>query len=314
MAWTLLIEDRLFVSVQRIDRNNYWLPAGTSYVAVLDCSADTLIDTDPGSAGIQPITLNYTNPFSEIKFNRFDGTLYVCCPGSFGINDGGVEIIDPAGLAVTGTMITESQAGGDINDAVIYSPSTGYAIVTNSSFNTDLVSFDPSAGTATGILYSPGAYVLNDIEISPAGELFLADQTETNPGIRIYAACDGEQITADPVSTNLPPFDITFSGAVQTGSHDPEPIVSLRQNYPNPFNPSTVIPFSIERDTRVRAAVYDASGRKVAVLADRVFSAGTHRLHWEGRDSRSREVSSGIYFARISSGGFSGTLKMALIR
>ncbi|MBD3178870.1 MAG: T9SS type A sorting domain-containing protein [Candidatus Latescibacteria bacterium] len=314
MAWMFMMDSTLFISIQRIDRDNYWLPAGTSYLAVVDCDADTLMDTDPGAPGTQPITLTYSNPFSPIQYNRFDGMLYLSCVGYFGASDGGVVVIDPATLSVTGTMITESEAGGDINDLEIYSPERGYAIVTNPSFNTDLVSFNPSTGLKGGTLYSPGDYVLNAIEISPAGELFLADQTATNPGIRIYSACDGEEITGDPIDTGLPPFDITFSGDVQTAAEEPEPPLALGQNYPNPFNPSTFIPFSMNRRGRVRAAVYDVSGRKVATLAERVFAAGANRLEWDGRDSRSRKVCSGVYFARVSTGSFTGTVKMMLIR
>ena len=39
----------LFVSIQRIDRNNYWMPVGDSYIAVIDAAADSLIDVDPGT-------------------------------------------------------------------------------------------------------------------------------------------------------------------------------------------------------------------------------------------------------------------------
>ncbi|MFO7916089.1 MAG: T9SS type A sorting domain-containing protein [Candidatus Krumholzibacteriales bacterium] len=310
----IIVGDALFISIQRMDRDNYWLPEGTSYIAAVDCGADTLIDTDNSAAGVQPITLNFANPFSDIQYNRFDGTLLVSSVGIWGVNDGGVEVIDPEALAVTGTMISESEAGGDINDFEIFSPVMGFAVITNASFNNEVISFNPETGKKEGTLYSPGAYVINDIEISPGGELFLADQTETNPGIRIYSCCDGSQITGSPISTGLPPFDICFSGDVQTDSADPAPTAMLKQNYPNPFNPSTSIPFSIFRRGRVKAAVFDAAGRKVATLADRVFNAGTHRLHWDGRDTRAGEVPSGVYFARVSAGDFTGTVKMVLIR
>ena len=52
------------------------------------------LDTDPGQAGIQPIELSYTNPFSNIQYNPFTNRIYVSCVGSWGVNDGGVEIKD----------------------------------------------------------------------------------------------------------------------------------------------------------------------------------------------------------------------------
>ena len=51
----IIVNNLLFVSLQRLDRNYYWLPSGTSYIAVVDCVADTLLDADPGQAGIQHI-------------------------------------------------------------------------------------------------------------------------------------------------------------------------------------------------------------------------------------------------------------------
>jgi len=47
----IIIGNHLFVSIQRIDRNN-WLPSGISYIAVVNCNADTLLDTNPGQPGM----------------------------------------------------------------------------------------------------------------------------------------------------------------------------------------------------------------------------------------------------------------------
>ena len=309
----IIIDDRLFVCIQRLDRNYYWLPSGTSYIAVVDCDADTLLDTDPGQAGIQPIELSYTNPFSNIQYNPFINRLYVSCVGSWGVNDGGVEIINHETLQSEGLLFTESNAGGDINDVEIFSASLGYAIVTNSSFNTDLISFNPATGAKLATVYSPGDYVINDIEISPGGKIFLADITITAPGIRIYNAYDGSVISSGAISTGLPPFDICFSGGVQTDAELP-PVAILKQNYPNPFNPTTTIPFSLEKAQRVNITVYDALGKRVITLADREFSSGLQKVTWNAKDESSKELASGIYFVRLKSEGLTATKKMILLR
>ncbi|MCD6379293.1 hypothetical protein J7M07_02450, partial [bacterium] len=123
----IIIGNHLFITIQRIDRNNYWLPSGISYIAVVDCAADTLLDTNPGQTGIQPIELSHTNPFSNIQYNPYTDRLYVSCVGSWGVNDGGVEIINHETLQSEGLMFTEVNAGGDINDVEIFSSSLGYA-------------------------------------------------------------------------------------------------------------------------------------------------------------------------------------------
>jgi hypothetical protein len=88
----------------------------------------------------------------------------------------------------------------------------------------------------------------------------------------------------------------------------------LEQNHPNPFNPSTTIRFSIPENAGVRIAVFDASGRRVAVLLDRMVEAGDHSVVWDGIDSRGNAVCSGIYFCRMECGTVSFTKKMILLR
>ncbi len=48
--------------------------------------------------------------------------------------------------------------------------------------------------------------------------------------------------------------------------------------YPNPFQDHTTLTYSLPQATPVRAEVFDVLGRRVAVLADGLQAAGTHRL------------------------------------
>ena len=59
-------------------------------------------------------------------------------------------------------------------------------------------------------------------------------------------------------------------------------------NYPNPFNPTTEIAFTLVESTRVSLTVYDALGREVSKIADRIFSAGAHRIQFDGSSVPSR--------------------------
>ncbi len=310
----ILLDGLLFISIQRVDRDNYWLPAGESYLAVVDCAADTLLDTDPETAGTQPVTLTAANPYSRIQLDPYTGNLYLSCVGSWGVADGGVEYVNPATFQSEGYMITESAAGGDICDVELFDEETGYAVISNASFNTDLISFDPSTGEKKEVIYSPGGYVINDIEISPGGELFLADQTATDPGVRIYSAWDGSAITTDPIDTGLPPYDICFSAAAQTDACPTPPAAALLPNYPNPFNPHTTIPFSMKEAGRASVTIYDASGRMVASIADGYFDAGLNRVTWNGTGRRGKPAPSGVYLVRLLAKGFSASRKMVLVR
>jgi hypothetical protein len=88
----------------------------------------------------------------------------------------------------------------------------------------------------------------------------------------------------------------------------------LEQNYPNPFNPLTMIGFYLPEDCNVTLDVYDVAGRKIAVLLDGMKAAGSHAIHWEGRNATGDPVSSGVYFYRLTADGESVTKKMILLR
>jgi hypothetical protein len=75
--------------------------------------------------------------------------------------------------------------------------------------------------------------------------------------------------------------------------------LQLHQNVPNPFNPQTAISFSLGLTGHARVAVYDLAGRRIALLTDETFAAGTHAVTWNGRDSRGRAMPSGSYLIRL---------------
>jgi flagellar hook assembly protein FlgD len=52
----------------------------------------------------------------------------------------------------------------------------------------------------------------------------------------------------------------------------------------------------------------------VRQLAKANMMAGKHQLIWDGRDSRGRSVSSGIYFYRLIAGKYSQSRKMILMK
>ena len=84
--------------------------------------------------------------------------------------------------------------------------------------------------------------------------------------------------------------------------------------YPNPFNPQTTITFSLERDEWATVSVYELTGRRVALLADRTFDAGTHSLLWSGRDEAGRSMPSGTYLVRLETESAVRAQKLMLLR
>jgi len=90
-------------------------------------------------------------------------------------------------------------------------------------------------------------------------------------------------------------------------------IARLLPAYPNPFNPTVVIPFELTETRHIHLSVYDITGRRVAVLVDRVFGEGSHQIIWQGVDNEGRQMSSGVYFTKLIVDGISSTGKIVLI-
>ncbi|MCB0726418.1 MAG: T9SS type A sorting domain-containing protein [Ignavibacteriae bacterium] len=85
---------------------------------------------------------------------------------------------------------------------------------------------------------------------------------------------------------------------------------SLKQNYPNPFNPSTSIRFDIQKGSNVSLEVYNIKGQKVATLINNEFvSPGTKEVSFNASN-----LTSGIYYYTLSTGNFTDTKKMMLIK
>lgn len=83
---------------------------------------------------------------------------------------------------------------------------------------------------------------------------------------------------------------------------------------PNPFNPTTKLRFDIAESGRVELSVYSLRGELVKRLVDEVFNSGSHEVVWDGRDGFGRNVSSGVYFARMRAGKVVMTQRMVLVQ
>ena len=88
----------------------------------------------------------------------------------------------------------------------------------------------------------------------------------------------------------------------------------LYNNFPNPFNPSTKIAFELPKASHVKLVIYDVVGREVAQIADGDYPAGYSELTWNGMNMNGQQVSSGVYFYRISAGKWSKVMKMLSLK
>ena len=87
-------------------------------------------------------------------------------------------------------------------------------------------------------------------------------------------------------------------------------VFALDQNYPNPFNPTTKIGFTLQTSGLTTLKVYDAIGKEVATLVNENLEAGVY--HETIFDAS--KLASGVYFARLQSGGRQLMKKMLMLK
>ena len=115
------------------------------------------------------------------------------------------------------------------------------------------------------------------------------------------------------VSLTYNPTDKAEEIAIE--SHPLRPTsYALDQNYPNPFNPSTIIPYRVPDDSKVKIAIYNMLGQEVCRLVDEKKEQGYHEVVWDGRDMNGNLVGSTMYLVRMEAGGFVRNRKILFIQ
>jgi hypothetical protein len=89
---------------------------------------------------------------------------------------------------------------------------------------------------------------------------------------------------------------------------------ALRSNVPNPFNPETTIRFDLPHPSQTELVIYNVRGGRVRQLLSGRVDAGVRSVMWDGRDDSGRQVTSGVYFYRLTAGDFVATRRMVLLK
>jgi len=85
--------------------------------------------------------------------------------------------------------------------------------------------------------------------------------------------------------------------------------LELHQNYPNPFNPETTISFELPAASYANLSVYNMIGERVAELVNGDMASGSHAVNFNAAN-----LSSGIYFYRLSTNTHQITKKLTLVK
>lgn len=309
--------EELYVQIQRLNRlDGSYAPVAPSWLAVVDVSTNEVVDVRGDLAGTQGVQLTTTNPNGPMTLDLGSGHLLVPTSGSFfGPADGGIERVNLWSKSSTGLAVTEATLGGNLSRFTQWSARRAYAVVSDASFVTHLVAFDPATGASLGTVASSSGFNFYDCVTMAAGSyLYLADRDFIDPGVRVYNAATGAFVTG-PIPTGLPPSELhvwrpATSGVDEVaggGLFDEGP-------YPNPTSRSVsfgwALPAAGSRPTgtTLEVRVFDTAGALVRRLPD----AATF---WDGRDDAGRRIPAGRYLLRARDGhGREDVRSMVVVR
>ena len=132
-------------------------------------------------------------------------------------------------------------------------------------------------------------------------------------GVGKFIVASGEDYPGNPYTVNncqiYTDTVLVITGISNGNSNNVPKSFALSQNYPNPFNPSTIIEYQLPKSGNVSLVVYDLTGSKVQTLEDGFKQAGSYQISFNASN-----LSSGVYFYKLTAGDFVSTKKMTLIK
>ncbi len=314
-GWMQTVGSLLYVSCQRLDRGNYYLPVGDSYLLVFDMDSGTWLDVVPGTPQIDGIALTVANPYTRLVLSPDASTILVGCNGIYGLLDGGVERIDLASRSSLGLEISESALGGDVLDVTWVSEQSRYVIASNTSFQTSVRHYVPGTSNVT-LVAQAGGYYHTRVLFDGDSQVFVTDRTPGAAGIRIYAASTGGELTTSPLATGLPPLSVALPVA---SGHTPVPpsvprSLTLGAPWPNPCNPAATVEINTEAGALCRVGIYDLAGRQVRSDLVTTDTNGTGRYHFDGLDRAGRALPASTYQIVVRNENHLASTKLTLVK
>jgi glucose/arabinose dehydrogenase len=138
----------------------------------------------------------------------------------------------------------------------------------------------PVAGQSDSIAWGTGLDEVTDYLTASDGSLWYCRQ-----------AVNGDSLTGQIRR-------IVYTPPVSVGEGSMEGLAFLPP-YPLPVRDGVTLEYRMPAAQIVELSIFDPSGRRVRLLAAGGRNAGTHRVHWDGRDESGHRATSGLYFARI---------------
>ncbi len=107
--------------------------------------------------------------------------------------------------------------------------------------------------------------------------------------------------------------DVIIAGIEEESNNHPTHY-KLYKNYPNPFNSQTNIKYYLPKAGNVKIEIFDVLGQKVKTLINQNKNRGEHQVNWNGRDENNFNISSGVYIYNLTSGKYSTSKKLLVLK
>lgn len=174
----------------------------------------------------------------------------------------------------------------------------------------DQTIIEPYNTSRTGI--QPGTrYIRLGFRLRDEKQLAAPDWTDPVPLPILRLGQTTEGLYLDNVGLY---YQYTISGVETVDGVPAASRAKLNRVFPNPFNPSTNIEFSVPANGPASIVMYDIQGRKVATVLRETMAAGVYRVRWNGKSDDGRELSSGVYFARLEAAGSRDTARLMMLK
>lgn len=123
-------------------------------------------------------------------------------------------------------------------------------------------------------------------------------------------------ITVTAYDQSYKPYEgigqISPPGVTEEPSRD-KPL-HFSMNVVSPAGKHSKITYTIPRATQVSLVIYDAAGREIKSLLNKMSSSGRYSIVWDGSDKYGKRRKSGIYFISMKTAHFHTTKKLVMIQ
>ncbi len=191
----------------------------------------------------------------------------------------------PAASYIRGVDMLSDVNGDGKKDVIVGMQTPGYVLVLS--------------GANGNVLFN---YSFGSTVTYRADRVSALNSVDGNSTTEFIAGCRDGKLICFSGGQNIP------VGIIPVSTETPKAF-ELSQNYPNPFNPVTSIKFSIPTNELVTIKIYDMLGKEVAEVLNENKTAGAYEVNYNASN-----LSSGVYFYKMTAGKFSNIKKMVVLK